>query len=68
MNKPCVHLMDCACLAKKLGVTITAKKEFMYSLSDRQLDDIFEGGNTVPHENLYIRKTNLLKTLEIAEI
>ena len=25
------------------------KKEFAYRLSDRQLDDIFEGGNTVPH-------------------
>ena len=34
----------------------------------KKLDDIFEGGNTVPHENLYIRKTNLLNTLEIAEI
>jgi len=37
-------------------------------LSDWQLDDIFEGSNTVPHENVYIRKTNLLKTLEITEI
>ena len=60
--------MDCACLVQELVVTITTKKEFTYRQSDRQLDDIFEGGNTVPHENLYIRKTNLLKTLEIAEI
>jgi len=48
--------MDCACLVKKLGVTITTKKELTYRSSDRQLDDIFEGGNTVHHENLYIRK------------
>jgi len=25
---------------------------------------IFEGGNTVPHENIYIPKINLQKTLE----
>jgi len=30
MNKPCVHWMDCVCLVKKLGVTITTKKEFTY--------------------------------------
>ena len=30
MNKPCVHWMDCACLVKKLGVTITTKKELTY--------------------------------------
>jgi len=60
--------MRCACLVQKLEVAITAKKEFTYRSPDRQLDGIFEGGNTVPHENLYIRKTNLLKTLEIAEI
>jgi len=55
-------------LVQKLGVTITIKNKFTYRQSDRQLDDIFEGGNTVPHENVYIRKTNTLKTLEIAEI
>jgi len=49
-------------------VTITVKKEFTYRYSDRQLDDIFEGGNTVPHENVYIRKTNLIKSLEIMKI
>jgi len=51
-------------------VTITIKKEFTYRQSDRQLGDIFEGGNTVPHDNVwaYIRKTNLQKTLEITEI
>jgi len=36
--------------------------------SDRLLDDICEGCNTVPHENLYIRKPHLQKTLEITEI
>jgi len=41
--------MDCTCLVQKLRVTITIKKEFAYRLSDRQLDDIFERGNTVPH-------------------
>jgi len=54
----------------KYVVTITIKKEFTYRQSDRQLGDIFEGGNTVPHDNVwaYIRKTNLQKTLEITEI
>jgi len=36
-------------------------------MSDRQLDVIFEGGNMVPYENVYIRKTNLQKTTEINE-
>jgi len=36
----------------KYVVTIIIKKEFTYRLSDRQLDDIFEGGNMVPHENV----------------
>jgi len=40
---------------------------FTYSSLDRQLDDISEGGNTVLHENIYIRKINLQKTLEISE-
>jgi len=29
---------------------------------------IVDGGNTVPHETFYVRKTNLLKPLEIAII
>jgi len=37
-----------------VNIYITIKKEFTYRQSDRQLDDIFEGGNTVPHENVYI--------------
>ena len=41
----------------KYVVTVTIKKEFTY----RQLDDIFKGGNTVPHENVYIQKINLQK-------
>jgi len=44
------------------------KKELTYRSADRQLDDIFEGGNTAPHENLHIRKTNLVKKLEITVI
>jgi len=36
----------------KYVVTIIMKKEFAYRLSDRQLDDIFEVGNMVPHENV----------------
>ena len=43
-------------------------KEFMYSSSDRQLEDISEGSNTVLYENVYIWKINLQKTLEISEI
>jgi len=37
-------------------------------LSDRQPDDSFEGGKTVPHENVYVRKINLQETLEVTEI
>jgi len=44
---------------------ITISKEFTYSSSDRQLEDISEGGNTVLHENVSIRKINLQKTLEM---
>jgi len=48
-------------------VVINYYKKGVYA-PDRQLDDIFEGGKTVPHENTYIRKTNQIKTLEITEI
>jgi len=60
--------MDCACLFHEICGYYYYKEEIMYRQSDRQLDDIFEGGNTVPHENVYIRKINLQKTLEITEI
>ena len=40
----------------------------MYSSSDRQPDDITESGNMVLHENVYIWKINLQKTLEISEM
>jgi len=36
----------------KYVVTIT--KEFTYSSSDRQLEDMSEGSNTVLYENVYI--------------
>jgi len=48
--------------------TVTTKKELTWRKSDREIDDVLEGGNTAPHENVYIRKTNLLKTLQITEI
>jgi len=54
--------MDCACLFDKIGYVVTMTKEFTYSNSDRQLDDIFEVGNMVPQENVYIRKINLQKS------
>jgi len=41
------------------------REKFTYSSSDRQLDDIFEGGNMTSHGNVYIRKTKPQKTLEI---
>jgi len=47
---------------------VTITKEFTYSSSDRQLQDISEGSNTDQHENVYFRKINLQKTLEISEI
>ena len=50
----------------KHAVTVTY--EFTYSSSDRLVDDTFKSGNTVPHENVFIRKLNLQKTLEIMEI
>jgi len=31
------------------------------------VDDTFEGGNTVPHKNVYIRKTDLQKMQETTE-
>jgi len=49
-------------------IIIIIKKEFTYRSSDQQLIDIFEDGNTVPHDNVYNRKTNLIKMLEIKEI
>jgi len=44
--------MYCACLVYKICALATTKKEFTCSKSDCQVDDIFEGGNTVPHENV----------------
>jgi len=58
--------MDCARLVHCICGYYYYKKEFTYRESDRQLDDIFEGGNMVPHENVYIRKIKK-KTLEITE-
>jgi len=43
----------------KYVVTITMKKGVYVQLIRSTADDIFEGGNTVPHKNVYIRKTNL---------
>jgi len=57
--------MDCACLVHKIGYVGTITKEFTCSYSDRQLDYRFEGGKTVPHDNVYSRKINLQKVLEI---
>jgi len=47
---------------------ITITKKFTHSSSDGQVEDIFEGGNMILHENVSIRKINLQKTLEISEI
>jgi len=55
------------CFVKYVAIIII-KKEFTYGQSDRQVDDIFEGGNRVPHENGCIRKTNVQKILDITEI
>ena len=38
-------------------VTVTKEFTYAYSQSDRQLDDVFDGGNTVPHEKkIYSQK------------
>jgi len=58
--------MDCACLFHKIRGYY--KKEFAYSSSDRQLDGIAENGSSVLHEDVYIRKVKLQKTLENSEI
>jgi len=47
---------------------VTITKEFTYSSSGRQLEDISEGSNADLHENVYFRKINLQKKLEISEI
>jgi len=39
-----------------------------HRLKNAERDDIFEGSNTVPHENVSVRKIHLQKTLEFAEI
>jgi len=44
-------------LVCSIKYVVTMTKEFAYS-SDRQLDDISQSGNTVLHENVYIRKIN----------
>jgi len=43
---------------------VVITKEFTFSLSGRQLDDIFGGGNTVAHENVYTVFTRLLTALD----
>jgi len=55
--------MNFACLVRKLcALMVTTTKGFTYSYSNRQLGDIFDGGNMVPHESVsYIRKINLQK-------
>jgi len=47
---------------------VTVTKEFTYSSSEQQLEDIPEGGNTVLDENVCIRKIILQRTLEISQI
>jgi len=39
-------------LVCSMKYAVTIAKEFTYSSSDRQLEDISEDGNTVPHENV----------------
>jgi len=55
-------------LVHKISAYCYYKKGVYVQVIRSTADDIFEGGNTVPHENVYIRKINLLKALEIAEI
>jgi len=55
-------------LTCSIQYVVTITKEFTYSSSDRQLDDISESANTVLNENVYIRKINLQKWIEISEI
>ena len=42
-------------LVCSIKYVVTMTKKFPYSSSDRQPDNISEGGNTVLHENVYIR-------------
>jgi len=44
------------------------QKEVYVQVIRSTVRHICEGGNTVPHENIHIRKTNLIKTLEITAI
>ena len=43
-------------LVCSIKYVVTMTKKFPYSSSDRQPDNISEGGNTVLHENVYIRR------------
>jgi len=58
--------MDCACLVHK---TYGYYNNRVYvQLIRSTTGSIFEGGNTVPDENVYILKINLQKSQEITEI
>jgi len=48
-------------LVRSIKYVVAITKEFTYSSSDRQLEDISEGSNTDMHENAYFRKINLQK-------
>ena len=52
MSKPCVHLIRCACLVHKICGNYN--KGVYVQLIDRERDDIFDCGNTIPHENVHI--------------
>jgi len=52
----------------KYMVTVTIKKGVYVQVIRSTARQYFRGRQHGPHENVNIRKTNLLKTLEIAEI
>ena len=54
--------MDCACLVHEICGNYN--KGVYVRLIRSTTKNIFDGGNTLPHENLYIRKINLQKTQE----
>jgi len=52
--------MDCGCLVDKIGYVVTITKVYVQSIRSTTRR-YFRGRQTLPHENVYIRKINLQK-------
>jgi len=59
--------MDCACLVHKINGCYHYRKGVYVQIIITIDRRYFREQHTVPHENVYIPKSNLQKTLEITE-